>query len=89
MLAVPGQLFTVGVTVTVDVTAAIPVFMALKAGMFPIPEAPKPIVVSLLVQVKLPPAGVLAKAVVGTESLLHTTIADGTVTDGTGFTVIV
>ena len=40
----------VGVTVIVAITGLVPVLMAVKAGIFPIPEAAKPIEVKSLVQ---------------------------------------
>ncbi len=45
----PGQPLAVGVTVTVAVTGADPVFTLLKAAILPFPEAAKPIVASLFV----------------------------------------
>lgn len=80
---------TVGVTVIVAVTGVDPEFKAVKPGIFPVPLAPKPIEVLLLVQVKEPPFGVLTKLVVATAPPLHTVIFDGTVTVGVGFTMIV
>ena len=50
--------------------------------MFPVPEATNPMAVLLFVQVKVPPVGVLAKAVVATAPPLQTTIVEGTVTVG-------
>ena len=41
---------------------------AVKAGVFPIPEEAKPIVGSELVQVKVPPAGILVKILAETGS---------------------
>jgi len=46
----PGQPFAVGVTVTVEVTGALPVLVAVKIPMLPLPEAAKPMVASLFVQ---------------------------------------
>ena len=51
VVAIPIQLFAVGVTVTVAVTGALVAFVAVKALIFPVPLANKPIEVSLLVQV--------------------------------------
>ncbi len=51
VLAVPGQLFTVGVTVIVELIAEVPVLVALKPAMLPIPEAAKLIDVLLFVHV--------------------------------------
>ena len=80
---------TVGVTVMVTVTGAVVGFVAVNPGTFPVPLTPKPIVASELVQVKLPPEGVLTKFVAVTVALLHTVIFAGTVTVGVGFTVMV
>ena len=63
--------------------------VAVNAGMLPLPFAPNPIAVLVLVHVKLPPAGVLIKFVATTIALLHTVVSEGTVTIGVGFTVIV
>lgn len=50
----------------VEVTGVIPALVAVKAGVLPLPLAPKPMVVFELVQLNDPPAGVLAKALAGT-----------------------
>ena len=50
MLAVPVQLPTVGITVIVAVIVAAVAFVAVKAAMFPVPEAAKPIAVLEFVQ---------------------------------------
>ena len=63
--------------------------LAVKAGMLPVPFAPSPIAVLVLVQVKLPPAGVLTKLLASTVALLHTIVSAGTSTVGVGFTVMV
>ena len=47
--AVPEQPLIEGVTVIVAITAVVPVLVAVKSGISPIPLAPNPIVVSLLV----------------------------------------
>jgi hypothetical protein len=47
---VPGQPFAVGVTVMVAVTGAVPVFVAVKEVIFPVPLAARPILVVLFVQ---------------------------------------
>jgi hypothetical protein len=89
VFAVPGQPFTVGITVMVADIGAAPAFVARKAAIFPVPEAANPIVVLLFVQVNVPPAGVLAKLVTGTVTPLQTVMFDGTVTVGVGLTVMV
>jgi len=71
----------------VALIAAAVVLTALKPIIFPVPEAAKPIAVLLLVQVKVPAAGVLANAVVAMAPPLQTMILDGTLTVGVGFTV--
>ena len=52
--AVPAQLspplLYVGVTVMVEEMAAVPVLVALKAGSGPLPPAPRPMAVLLLLQ---------------------------------------
>jgi hypothetical protein len=50
VLGVPVHPFADGVTVMVAVTGAVPVFVAVKELIFPVPLAPKPIDVVLLVQ---------------------------------------
>ena len=50
VMGVPGQPADVGVTVMVLVTGVLPAFVAVKAPMFPLPEAAKPMEVLLLVQ---------------------------------------
>jgi len=46
----PGQPFAVGVTVTVEVTGALPILVAVKVPMLPLPETAKPMVALLFVQ---------------------------------------
>jgi hypothetical protein len=46
----PGQPFAVGVTVMVAVTSAVPVFVAVKDAIFPVPLAARPILAVLFVQ---------------------------------------
>ena len=51
----PGQPAADGVTVIVAVTGALLVLIAVNEGIFPLPEAAKPIVVLLFVQLKVVP----------------------------------
>ena len=51
----PGQPAADGVTVIVAVTGALDALMAVNAGIFPLPEAAKPIDVLLFVQLKVVP----------------------------------
>jgi hypothetical protein len=83
------QVFTVGVTVMVAVIGAAVVFVAVKPEILPVPLTANPIDVLLLVQVKVPPVGILTKFVVGTGLLLQTSIFTGRVTVGVGFIVMV
>ena len=48
---VPGQPLPVGVTVIVAVIGVVPVLVAVKLAIFPVPFAAKPIAVLLLVHV--------------------------------------
>jgi hypothetical protein len=63
---VPVQPLNVGVTEIVLVMAEAVAFVAVNNGRFPIPDAPSPIAVFELVQVKVAPAGKLEKVVRGT-----------------------
>jgi len=67
----------------------VPGLVAVNAGTFPLPAAPSPIAVLLLVHENVAPGVVLVKLVAGTVVLLQTEIFDGTVTTAVGFTVIV
>jgi hypothetical protein len=49
VIAVPGQLAAVGVTVMVPVTFAAVAFVAVNDAMFPLPLAPRPIEIVLFV----------------------------------------
>jgi hypothetical protein len=86
---VPGQPLAVGVTVIVAVIGALPVFVPLKAAMFPVPFATKPIAVFELVQLNVAPATGLVKFVAAMFTPLQTIMFAGTTTVGVGFTVIV
>ena len=50
VIGVPGQLPATGVTVTVEVTGAVPVFVAVKEAILPDPEVPRPMDALLFVQ---------------------------------------
>ena len=86
---VPGQLFTVGVTLIIAIISDVPVFAAVNDGVLPVPLEASPILVLVFVQENVPPDGVLVKLVAATVALLQTEIFDGTVTVGVGLTVIV
>lgn len=89
MEGIPVQLFTKGVTVIVADIGLVPELDAVNAAISPDPLADKPIAVLELVQVNVPPVGVLVKFDAGTFPLLHIVIFAGTVTVGVGFTAIV
>jgi hypothetical protein len=86
---VPGQPATVGVTVIVAVTGAAVVLVAVNAGVLPVPLAARPIVEFELVQVNVPPAGMLVYAEAGTLPPSQIVMFAGTVTVGVGLTVMV
>jgi len=73
----------------VAVTGAVPVFVAVKAGISPVPPAPIPMELSVFVQLNIEPAVRLVNAVAGTVTPLHTVISEGTATAGEGLTVMV
>ena len=78
-----------GTTEMFAYTGTIPVLMAVNDGILPVPLAPKPIDVLLLVQKKTVPVTGPEKLITGVEAPLHT-VRFGTVfTVGTGLTVIV
>ena len=65
----------------------LPAFVAVKAGIFPTPLAPKPIAGFEFVHAKVPPVGALIKLVAATIVVLHTVTLAGTVTVGGGLIV--
>ncbi len=84
----PGHPLMVAVTEMVAMIGAFPVLVALKDGISPVPLSVSPIAVFEFIQLKVPPAGVLAKVVPVTVSPLQTEIFAGTVTVAVGITVI-
>ena len=86
---VPTQLLTVGVTVIVATTGVVPVFVAVKDGKFPIPEAANPIVRSLVVQVNVVPVTGLVNVISLEGELLQYSRFETDATVDVGFTVIV
>ena len=69
--AAPGQPAADGVTVIVAVTGAVPVLIAANAGIFPLPDAAKPIDALLFVQLKVVPLTAPEKATRFVEAPLH------------------
>lgn len=63
---VPEHPFATGVTVIVAVTGAVPVFVAVNDEIFPVPLAPSPIDVALLVQLNTVPNTGPDKLIAGT-----------------------
>jgi hypothetical protein len=95
MEAVPVQLTPplvyVGVTVMVSTTGAVPVLMAVKDAMSPVPLAAKPIEVFLFIQLYtiVPPVLGLAKVIAAIVAASQTTLLATAVTVALGFTVMV
>jgi len=88
VVSLPVQLFAEGVKVMVAVTGTVPVFIAVKDAIVPVPEAPRPIDVFELLQATTLPNGTPNKLISGTTSLLHTLIARGTTTVGRALMVM-
>ena len=78
-----------GVTVIVAVTGSAPVLIAVKAPILPVPEAARPIVALLLVQLNTVPAVGLVNVIAVVLEPLHTVWLATAPTVGIGFTVIV
>ena len=55
VVGVPKQSFAFGVTIIVDITGVIPVFIVVKLGILPLPVAAKPIEGVSFVQSKIVP----------------------------------
>jgi hypothetical protein len=90
VIGVPVQPLAVGVIVIVAVTGVLPLFVAVKDAISPVPEAARPIEVVLLVQVKTVPLTALVKVIALVEALLQTDCVDGpAIASGVGSTVIV
>ena len=69
--AAPGQPAADGVTVIVAVTGVLVKLMAVNAGIFPLPDAAKPIDALLFVQLKVVPLTAPEKATRFVEAPLH------------------
>jgi hypothetical protein len=89
VLGAPGQPDAEGVTVIVAVTGVLLLLMAVKAGIFPLPLAAKPIEVLLFVQLNVEPLTEPVYATAAVEAPLHNIWFEGCTTLGVGFTVIV
>ena len=80
----PTQPFKVAVTETVPEIGVSPALVEVNAAMLPVPDAPKPILVLVLLQAKVAPAGLLVKLAAGTTAPTQTDCAAGTVVVGAG-----
>ena len=79
----------VGVTVIVAVTGAVVALVAVKLAILPVPDAARPIVVLLLVQLYIVPDTGPAKVTAAVGEPLHNTWLATGFTAGIGFTVMV
>jgi hypothetical protein len=85
----PGQPLAVAVTDTVAVTGALPVLVAVKVPMLPLPDATKPMDASLFVHANVEPAVGLVKVMAVVVAPLHKVWSVTLSTEGAGFTVMV
>ena len=91
VIGVPGQPFATGVTVIVATTGTIPALVAVKLAILPVPEAARPILGVLFVQLYTVPATefVVLNTTAFVAEPLHTTWLDTGLMIGVGLTVIV
>jgi hypothetical protein len=93
VIGVPVQvvapLVNVGVTVIVAVCTTAVALVAVKLAILPVPDAARPIVVLLLVQLYTVPATLPVKFTAVVALPLHSTCGNTAFTVGTGFTVMV
>lgn len=80
---VPVQAPTAGVTVMVATTGAVPVLVAVKDAILPVPLAANPIEGVLFVQLNVVPGTVPVKLTAAVAALLHTVWLAGCATLGT------
>src|SRR5690242_18328353 len=71
----------------VPVIGALPLFVAMNAGTFPVPEATNPMAGLEFVQLKFTPAGVPERLLAGISVPSVTVVSDSKSTVGTGVTV--
>lgn len=88
-MAVPTQLFKVGVSVIVPLFGVVPGFKPVNEGIFPVPLAANPIEGLLFDQVNVAPTGVDTNAGTLTLSPVHSSIGRTAVATGIGDTVMV
>ena len=82
----PTQAFAIGVTVIIEVTAALVVLFATNDAIFPIPLAASPVDVFEFVQLNVEFTGMPVKLITDVFAPLHTTMFDTDVTVGIGLT---
>ena len=73
----------------VAVTGTLDAFSAVKLGILPVPDAARPILVLVLVQLYTVPGTLPVKFTAVVADPLHSTCGNTAFTVGTGFTVIV
>ena len=88
VLTGPLHPLALAVTLTVATTGALPVLVAVKAAMEPVPLVPKP-TSTVLVQAKVAPPTLLPKPMAPPVALLHTVTLPRALTVGVGLTVMV
>ena len=90
-MGVPVHPFATGVMVIVAVMDDVVALVAVKAGIdvTPVPLAPKPIAVLLLLQLNVTPAGVPVRVLAATATPLHQVWFASAVAVGIGYTVTV
>lgn len=85
----PVQPLATGVTVIVAVTGAAPELVAVNDGMFPLPEAARPMPALSLVQLNVVPPTAPEKLTAAVVAPLHKVWSAGSTTFGVGCTVMV
>lgn len=84
----PVQPSAVGVTVMVATCVVVPLLVAVKDGILPVPLAARPIVVFVFVQENTVPATGPLKSTGSVAALLHRDWLAGSTTEGVGLTVM-
>ena len=81
-MGAPTQVPSVGVTVMAELMAAEVVLAEVKAGIAPLPDDERPVLVLVFVQLSVAPAGVLIKSRIGRPTAGHTTVSGGSMIEG-------
>jgi len=84
----PAQLLAVGVTVIVAVTGVVPLLVAKKEAIFPVPLDARPMEVLLFVHANVVPDTPPLKLIFPVAALLHFTMFVNALSVGVGFTLI-